>query len=526
MLKQIKAAKNIHVVGVSGTEGAAVALFLTKLGLKYTAHDFSEEAKFQKNFLASHLGYSPAEREKTLKVIFKNSSLNFKENYLKEIESADLVFVSQNWEAYSPNQKLRKIFAKNPRKFMTITQLYFGIFPGKILAVTGTNGKSTTTKLIAEIMFASRQPVDTSRQLAAKSAEALVKAEQRVDSRVYFTGNDRRNIQILDQFDKWKKSDWLVIEVSNRQLKFPLGRAPEIGVITNVTPNHVDEYIDGFSAYKKGKFALVAGQKNNDICVLNYDNIITHSFAKKVKSRVVFFSAKKKLSTGLSAVASAKAGVYIDAGWIVDKNQSVDSPAKVCLRAEAKVAKVCLLDKVKLIGEHNFENVLAAVAATRAAGVSAKIICQTIEQFRGIPQRLEVVFEKNGVKFINDSASTTPESTIAALQSFPKKSVNLIAGGESKGMDFAKLAREIRTQKTRVILLESPLAKSLANELRKLKVGFEIVKDLRTAVELSARNAQKGDIVLLSPAGAWFCYFSGKIPLGGRGFEQFAKALA
>lgn len=487
MLAQIKSAQNIHVVGISGTEGAAIAAFLQSLGVNFVAHDFSEEKSFRRNFNANHFGYLASKREKLLKKLLANKSICFQQNYLKNIEKADLIFVSQNWEAYSPNQKLKTIFKKNSDIFATITQLYFQLFPGKILAVTGTNGKSTTTKLIAEIMLSSRQVVDKS------------------SGKIYFTGNDRRNVQILDQLKNWRKTDWLVIEASNRQLKFPLGRAPKIGVVTNVSPNHLNEYIGGFSAYKRGKFQLVANQTKDDVAVLNYDNIITKGFAKKVKSATKMFSTSTSLSTG----------VYIDKDWIVEKRHAVDS-----------TSKICPLDKIKVLGEHNLSNILAAVAATRSAGISAKIICAAIAKFRGIPQRLEVVLEKSGVRFINDSASTTPESTIAALKSFPAGSVFLIAGGESKGMDYATLAHEIKRQKTRVILLESPLAKILGSELHKEKISFTLVKTLQEAVKISAQNAAKGDSVLLSPAAAWFCYFAGKIPLGGRGFEQFVKALA
>ena len=349
----------IHVVGISGTECSAIALFLHQQGIPFIAHDFAEKKLFKHSFNANHFGYSPAKKEKMLEQIKQFKTINCQDNYLKDIEKAELIFVSQNWGDYSPNKKLKQIFQQNPDKFATITQLYFQIFPGKIIAITGTNGKSTTAKLIAEIMQLSSQVsdninyeniknidtreslvdkrVDTSRQrvdkkklssgqavdknrseirgqelekMALKSCnnneylvirvdkevdtsrqtsrqrvdkkklssgqavdkrvdisrqknlkfdEILAKIRhnkllsrqmssrqlsrqnelssgQRVDtsrqkkSNVYFTGNDRRNIQILDCLDKWTKNDWLVIEVSNRQLKFPLCRAPEIGV--------------------------------------------------------------------------------------------------------------------------------------------------------------------------------------------------------------------------------------------------------------------------------------------------------
>ncbi|MCF7856791.1 UDP-N-acetylmuramoyl-L-alanine--D-glutamate ligase [Candidatus Gracilibacteria bacterium] len=501
MLERIKRAQSIHLVGISGTEGSAIMLFLLKLGVDFTAHDFSPEAKFKRSFKANHLGYSPSAKEKILgKIIANRSRINFQDNYLKDIGKADLIFVSQNWEAYSPNRKLKRIFAQHPEKFMTLTQLYFQLFPGRIIAVTGTNGKSTTTKLIAKIV----QVHSTNTRHQLKSGRQTA----------YFTGNDRRNVQILDRFDKWQKSDILAIEVSNRQLKFPLGRAPEIGVVTNVSPNHLDEYIDSFSAYKRGKFSLIANQKSKAISVLNYDNIVTRNFAKKVKSQVLFYSTKSKLSKGLPDEALAKAGVYVENGWIVDKQKNSQS-----------TIKICPVDKIKLIGEHNLSNVLAATAACRSVGVNKKIICEVLGKFHGIPQRLELVLQKNGIRFINDSSSTTPESTIAALRSFPRGSVHLIAGGDPKGVDYGTLVLAIKRQEARVTLLKSSLANILSKSLKKEGVGFKIVENLQEAVRISSQNAANGEVVLLSPSAAWFCYFAGKIPLGGRGFEQFARTF-
>jgi len=532
MLNRIKTSRNIHIVGVSGTEGSSIAIFLQKLGVSFVAHDFSETEKFKRNFKANHFAYLASKRENILKKLLGLKELKLQKQYLKNVEKADLIFVSQNWEAYPSNQKLKKIFAENSQKFATITQLYFQLFPGKIIAVTGTNGKSTTTKLISKIMSASKQKdYQVNNRIGKKNVEWTasrqidVSSRQRVDKlsrQIWFTGNDRRNTQALNNFKKWKKSDWLVIEISNRQLKFPLGRAPEIGVITNVSPNHLNEYEGSFSAYKRGKFGLISKQRKENIAVLNYDNGPTQQFAKKIKSTHLYYSTKSKLSSG----------IFIDNGWIICSNK-LDKTIKQTTSRQIDVSsrqrvdnKICRVDKIKLIGEHNLSNILAAVSATFSAGVDKKIICRTIKKFQGIPQRLELVFEKRGVRFINDSASTTPESTIAALKSFPKKSVNLIAGGESKGLNYKKLSCEIRQQKVQVVLLESPLVKFLGDELKKEKVEFKVVKKLQTAVKISAKNATKGEIVLLSPAAAWFCYFANKIPLGGRGFEQFAKTFS
>jgi UDP-N-acetylmuramoylalanine--D-glutamate ligase len=543
-LEKIKNAKDIHIVGVSGTESSAVALFLQKMGVKFTAHDFSSEKRFKRSFVKNHFGYSATKREKMLKSLLKLKDLKFQQNYLQGIENADLIFVSQNWEAYSPNQKLKRLFAKSSELFATITQLYFQLFPGKIIAITGTNGKSTTAKLVAEIMKSSRQ---ASRQnyLARRSPKGAV----------WFTGNDRRNIQILDCLDKWTSDDWLTVEVSNRQLKFPFGRSPDIGVILNVTKNHLDEYDGSFAAYKAGKFSLIKGQNNNQVAILNADDLSTRQFIKSAKGVTLPYSTQKKLPARRSPKGEGvSTGVYLKDGWIVESRVPARRSPKGEDGSTGKVVttKICSLDKIKLLGDHNLSNALAAVAATRTAGVKISTIQKVLGRFRGIPQRLELIFEKNGVRFVNDSASTTPESTIAAIQSFEKGpalrseakdgpalrseakdgpalrseakdgSVNLICGGDAKGMDYTALISALRRNKVRTVVLESPLA----NILRKsLKNNLEVVKTLQDAIKISAKNAQMGDSVLLSPAATWFNYFDKKIPLGGRGFEKFVRTL-
>lgn len=477
MLDRLQTARNIHVVGISGTEGAAVALFLRQLKKKFTTHDFSVAAKFERHFSANHFALSKAKREQMLRQLLAlPGGINYQDSYLKSIEKADLIFVSQNWEAYSPNLPLQKIFKQNPERFVTLTQLYFQLFPGKIMAITGTNGKSTTSKLIAEIMSQSRL-------------------------RSYFTGNDRRNVQILDKHKKWHRDDWLIIEVSNRQLKFPLPRAPDVAVITNVTKNHLDEYGGSFENYIAGKFSLIQKQAPKQIAVLNLDNPVTARFLEQTKSTPLPYSLNTKVVHG----------VYIADNWIIYQNQ--------------KATKVLSLDKIKVPGRHNLSNILAAIAATRAAGVDWSTIRGVIGDFRGLAQRLELVVKKRGVSYINDTASTTPESTIAALQSFTPGTVRLIAGGESKGMDYGELAKAIKNSQTKAVLLKSPVTDALAKLLKQQGSHFAETTTLQEAVRLANENTKTGDSVVLSPSGAWFCYFADKIPLGGRGFEQFVKTL-
>lgn len=481
-LQKILTARQIHLVGLSSTEGAEIAQFLLQQKIQFQAHDFQPPAKFTRNFRRNNFALPKAKLLTTLQAL-KKIPFNFGANYLANIQKADLICVSQNFAAYPENQPLQKIYAKNPERFLTLTQLYFALFPGRILAVTGTNGKSTTTKLCAAIL-------------------------QQTPKKIWFTGNDRRNQQILTQATKWNKKDWLVIEVSNRQLNFPLPRAPEIGVLTNLTPNHLDEYHNSFAAYCQTKTQLLRQQTKKNFAVLNYDNPVTRQLATKIPGQPIFFSTQTKVTTGISVAKN---------NWLVST-----TPRDPNQKSQPVVQKICPLAKIKIPGQHNLSNALAAIAATRLAGASLKAIHAALQNFTGLPQRLECVLTKNQLQFINDSASTTPESTSAALESFPVGSVQLIAGGADKKMSFAKLTQIIKKRQVRVILLQSPVQKILTPKLKKLGLVSKTVPTLAEALKYAQQQAQKGDKILLSPAAAYFCYFAKRLPNGGRDFKQLA----
>ena len=477
LLERIKTSHNIHIAGVAGTEGAAIAGFLTKLDQPFTGHDFAAQKDFCANIATAHAGLKPAKQKQIINLLWhKKQQIHFQQSYLKDVEKADLIFVSQNWDAYKANAKLQRIFTKHPERFVTITQLYFQLFPGKILAITGTNGKSTTARLVADILKQSRH-------------------------KMWFTGNDRRNEQILDSLDKISKKDWLVIEVSNRQLKWPLVRAPDIGVILNVTKNHLDEYGGSFSKYKTGKYSLIQNQSAEHTAVLNADDAATASLMPHTSGMVLPYSIDKPLSSG----------VYIDKGTIVYRD-----------KIKTNVLKV---DKIQLLGRHNLSNILAAIAATRAAGVDWKSIRSAVSQFKGMPQRLEIIAKKRGVTWVDDSVSTSPDSTIAAIRSFPQGSVRLIAGGDPKGMSYASWAAACKKHDiTSVTLIRSPAGTAMAKELKKKDVPHCFVPTFEGAVQAVAAHAKKGEIVLFSPTAAWFIYhLQKKVPGGGKGYVDFVK---
>jgi len=479
LINRIRAVGNIHIVGISGSEGAAIALFLADLKVHFTGHDFTTKSKFKKTIAASHFGIPAGKRDKITEKLWQlRNQVHFQDQYLAGIGKADLIFVSQNFTGYSANKKLCKIYRQSPAKFLTLTQLYFQLFPGKIMAITGTNGKSTTSRLIADIMQASRL---TS----------------------YFTGNDRRNVQILDRHAKWTKQDWLVVEVSNRQLNFPLGRSPDIGVITNVTDNHLDEYGNSFAKYKSCKLSLIKQQNKQQIAILNQNNPATRSFAKRIKSQIQFFSIKNQIDRG----------VYLDDDSIVYSNKTKMNVTSTC--------------QIKILGQHNLENVMAAIAATRSAGVDWTTIRKVVKKFRGISGRLEKIAIKRGVTFVDDSSSTSPDSGIAAIQSFGRESVHLIAGGDPKGINYAKFAASCKQQKLlSTTLIDSPAGRAMAKEFKKRGIPYSFRPAFRQAVQHAAASAKRGEVVLFSPTAAWFIYhIVNKIPGGGKGFAEIVAKL-
>lgn len=453
--------KNIHILGVSGAEGSAVLEFLADLDIKnITAHDFCEENKFKESFFSFHDRLAKKEKEglfakiKSFKIKF-----NYKDTYLDGIEKADLIFVPQSWFRYPQNDLLKQY--KGKIEFSNITKLYFQFCKGRIIGITGTSGKSTTSALVYEIM---------------KKGYKLGK--------VYFTGNDRENIQILKNIFEIKENDILVVEISNRQLMIDLKKSPYIGIITNISPNHLDDH-PTFTDYISVKRSLLKHQGKNDFAILNFDNDITRDLSTDINSTVYYFSKKTKLNKG--------AYVRFNEITIVDGER------------ERKIVSV--LD-LKIPGPHNIENALAASLAGYLIHINTKDIREALISFKGIKSRLELIGELGGVKYIEDSSACNPDGTIVAVQSF-KRPMILIAGGSRKKPypgEFDRMADAIVTTKVKTVFLIGDRAETIKQAIKNAIIRFQVVgpivaicKDLEEAVIKSKKLAKSGDIVILSP---------------------------
>lgn len=472
--------KNVHIVGLSSVEGRAVAEFLLSQGFaNLTAHDFKGPEEFERSFKHVHVGLSAEERDEAFRRLMSQPiHIHYRETYLEGILEADAIFVSQAWFLYPPNFPRIKEARDKGIPFHTLTELYFDLAPCPIIAVTGTNGKTTTANLIAEIM-------------------------KLTPRRAYMAGNDRYSVQVLDKLEEMRPEDVLVLEVSNRQL-LGLARSPQVAVITNIAPNHLDEH-PSFEDYVNTKRALIAHQKPEDFAILNYDNGFTRKMMSSSLARLFPFSRKEILGEG----------AFVREGQII-------------LRREGWERTVCALSEIPLLGEHNLENVLAATAAAFVAGAEAEKIAGAVRRFQGVKHRLRFVWEMNGVRYYDDLSSTTPQATLAALRAIPAPVV-LIAGGGDKGLDYMELGRAIAERARALVLLPGEGTDKLeravqaAGEPPPIRHCHTLEGAVAAAVELAA----PGDAVLLSPACPHFftMYY---LDEGGReiGFRAILRKIA
>ncbi len=469
--------KSVHVVGLSSVEGSAVAEFLLAQGVRaITAHDFKRPEEFERSYRLVHVGLSSRQRDQAFQRLQSLPiTVHYRDTYLEGIMEADAIFATQAWFLYQANQPRLQEAKEAGISFHSMTELYFDLAPCPIIAVTGTNGKSTTARLINDILQAS--PTVT-----------------------YFAGNDRQNVQVLDKIEQMSAEDVLVLEVSNRQL-IDLGRSPQVAVVTNVAPNHLDEH-PSFEAYVETKRSLIAHQRPADFAVLNYDNDFTRRMMGGHVSQVFPFSRTCELEEG----------AFVREGRIV-------------VRRGGEERAVCSVADLRLVGEHNLENVLAAVAASYLHGVEVETIGQVVSRFRGLKHRIQFVWEMEGVRYYDDLNSTTPQATVAALRALAAP-ILLIAGGGDKGLDYGQLGRTI-VERVRVLLLlpgqgTEKIEQAVKGSNTEDTPLVRHCSSLEEAVATASALAEAGEAVLLSPA----CpYFFSMYYLDEQGQEIGFKAL-
>jgi len=324
------------------------------------------------------------------------------------------------------------------------------------IAVTGTNGKTTTTSLVGQLF-------------------------QDVGRKVVVGGNI--GLPLISQVENLTPKDLIVAEVSSFQLESTIDFKPRVAIILNITPDHLDRH-GSMEAYRSIKAKIFANQTEEDFLVLNYDDPLVKELAFRAKSHVIFFSRKNKLEEG----------VYLDGGNLV-------------INIGEGPVHICRPEEISIKGSHNLENAMAAVAAGYMMGLEPEEIRKTLISFPGVAHRLEFVAEINGVKYINDSKGTNSDASIKAIEAFQEPLI-LIAGGRNKGSDFVDLAQKIKERVSKLILVGEA-----KDEIKSavLKNGFSDIYeagDFQEAVNIASSLARAGDIVLLSPACASFDMFN------------------
>ena len=342
---------------------------------------------------------------------------------------------------------------------------------GDVLAITGTNGKTTTTALLGEIM-------------------------KNYKDSVFVVGN------IGNPYTSaaWETTEESVVvaEISSFQLETIHTFHPKVSAILNITPDHLNRH-HTMQAYIEAKERIAENQTAEDVCVLNYEDEETRAFGEKTGAQVLYFSSRRKL----------KKGVYLEDGNII-----CDIDEKI---------PVCSVDELNILGTHNHENAMAAVAMAYAYGTPMEIIRKTLKEFQGVAHRIEFVAEKNGVAYYNDSKGTNPDAAIRGIQAMNRPTV-LIGGGYDKESSYDEWIQAFDGKVKKLVLLGATREK-IAQTARRL--GFNEIEMADTFEEAFAKCvecAQPGDAVLLSPACASWGMFKNYEERGDK-FKELVNQL-
>ncbi len=371
--------------------------------------------------------------------------------------------------------RYRKEIIEAENKGVEITskiKIFFDLCPAKIIGVTGTKGKGTTSTLVYQIL-------------------------RDAGKEVFIGGNI--GLGIFDFLPTLTKNSWVVLEMSSFQL-IDLHKSPHIGVHLMTTTDHLDWHVSS-EEYVRAKGNIFKWQKLEDFAVVNADYPNSRKNGELGAGKKYFFSRKERQQPGAYLKDQA---IYLDDEKLID------------------------ISEIRLRGEHNQENIMAAALAARLAGVNLPTIVQTIKNFRGLEHRLEEVATVGGVTYFNDSFSTVPETAIAAVKAF-KEPIILIAGGSDKGSDFTELGKVIAESKNvKAVILIGLMTEKIREAIHKHtnKPEFQIVTGLKTMKEIvktAKALAKAGDVVLLSPAAASFDMFKSYKHRGQEFKEQVLK---
>lgn len=422
--------KRVTVIGL-GNSGVNAALLAAKHGAKVFATD---------------AGINPGLKKTKEKLETKGISVEIGVHTEAFVKGSDLVVVSPGVEDSSDAIKWA---VKHKIPIIGEMELGYRFCKGRIIAITGTNGKSTVTTLIGEIL-----------KMGGKD--------------VVVCGNIGNSL--CGEVSKIKKDTWVVLEVSSAQLEHIEKFKPYIAIILNITDDHMDRYKD-FYEYFNYKLKIFQNQDENDILILNYDAENLRRLKGLARSRVLFYAKEQNPASGFDISA------YVKEEWIC------------CIYGEGE-KEVMHTKDIRLKGIHNIENVMASSLAGMIVGVTERSIRDTIRDFTGLSHRFETVAVIDGVEYIDDSKGTTVDSTKRAIESCDKP-VILIAGGKDKHSDYS-VVKSVVEEKVRHLVLIGEAAGAIKKALIDV-VQIHEAKDMAAAVETCAKLAEPGWTVLLSP---------------------------
>jgi UDP-N-acetylmuramoylalanine--D-glutamate ligase len=436
--------KRVLVVGL-GKSGVASALFLKAHGARVTVSDTKPQDELKNEIPA---------------LLDQGITVETGGHGERTFRGQDLIVVSPGVPVDSPFLVQARSLGE---KVIGEIELAAEFFPGKIVAITGSNGKTTTTTLAGEILAAGGFSTVVGGNIGTPAISLVGQATADTTA---------------------------VLEVSSFQLETIQTFRPQIAIVLNVTPDHLDRHRT-FAAYTDAKARIFENQRPEDFAVLNSDDPTCVEMATKTKAGVFWFSRKNEV----------KQGAYVREGHIL-------------FRDSKRQREIMLLSEIPLKGAHNVENVLAAVCVGVLSAVEPAQIRKAVVNFRAVEHRLEYVATIRGVEYYNDSKATNVDATIKALESFPAN-IHLILGGKDKGSDYSVLNDLLRQRVKRVYAIGAAAAKIEGQ----IEGAAEIVhaETLANAVRRASESAQPGDIVLLAPACASFDQF--------RSYEQRGKVF-
>lgn len=432
--------KNIHIVGVSGLECSSIAYHLIKKGYKnLTLHDLCEQEDLFNNLNKQCKAYTAEKNlERYNTINDSNAIIKFSKDYLSDIEKADIIFAPQSWDMHDKNQPLKK----HSDKIYNIIELYFEFFKGQIIGVTGSAGKSSVSNYIYQCL----------KQLSNK--------------KVILTGNDRSTKTALEEINNSENSI-LIIEISNRQLKYSKNIKPDIAILTNIKSNHISEH-GNFENYKNCKLKITQLQTDKDYFISNHD-------FKNIKT---------------------KANKII----ISDKLNPQD------------------FTNIPSFTLENFNFVNETLSLMQ---FNKNDIVRSLQNVKGLKERFETIYKDNKFHIINDRQSTSIDSSVKSLESMANKPVIVIFGGATKNANLEPFYKLIQKTNFYPIGIKSPITDAVSS-----KMSLKIVENLTNAVKESIikANSIEGIVtIILSPACEYGPYFKNKTNI--KDYENFNQLV-